>query len=70
MKAFVTSAVGGGEWTALCMILFTLEERIPGTHCLGGWVGQRFFGDTLEKRKVLCPCGELNTSLLVVQFVG
>lgn len=30
MKAFITSAVGGGEWTALCMILFTPEERIPG----------------------------------------
>jgi len=39
MKAFVISAVGGGEWTALCMILFTPEGKIPGTHWIGGWVG-------------------------------
>jgi len=65
MKAFVISAVGGGEWTALCMILFTPEKKIPGTHWIGGWVGRRVCGDTLERRKVLCPCGELNTSLLI-----
>jgi hypothetical protein len=44
------SAVGGGEWTA-----FTPEERIPGTHWIGGWVGRRVCGDTSEKRKSLMP---------------
>jgi hypothetical protein len=39
MKAFVTSTVGGGEWTALCVILLTPEERIPGIHWIGGRVG-------------------------------
>jgi len=70
MKAFVISTVGGREWTALCMILFTPVEKIPGTHWIGSWVGQKVCRDTSERRKVLCPCGELNTSLLIVQFVG
>jgi hypothetical protein len=31
-------------------------ERIPGTHCTGGWVGLRAGLDTDARRKILCPC--------------
>jgi hypothetical protein len=32
---------------------FTLEERAPGTHWLGGWVDPRAGLEDLEKRKFL-----------------
>jgi hypothetical protein len=38
---FLTSALGGGEWSALCPGHFAPRERAPGTHCVGGWVGPR-----------------------------
>jgi hypothetical protein len=35
---------------------FTPGERIPGTHCTGGWVGPRVGLDVGARRKILCPC--------------
>jgi hypothetical protein len=38
---FLTSALGGGEWSASRTCRFTPGERAPGTHWIGGWVGPR-----------------------------
>jgi hypothetical protein len=35
----LTWALDGGEWSASRSSLFTLRERAPGTHWIGGWVG-------------------------------
>jgi hypothetical protein len=48
---FLTSALVGGEWSASRPGLFTLRERAPGTHWIGGWVGPRAALDDVEKRK-------------------
>jgi hypothetical protein len=47
---FLTSALVGGEWSASRPCRFTPEERAPGTHWIGGWVGPRA---GLEFRMVL-----------------
>jgi hypothetical protein len=38
---FLTSALAGGEWSASRPCRFTLGERAPGTHWIGGWVDPR-----------------------------
>jgi hypothetical protein len=50
---FFTSALVGGEWAASRLGRFTLEERAPGTHWIGRWVGPRTSLDDVEKRKML-----------------
>jgi hypothetical protein len=50
---FLTSALGGGEWSASRSCRFTPGERASGTHWLGGWVGPRAGLDNVEKRKFL-----------------
>jgi hypothetical protein len=55
--SFTTSALDGGEWSeSRPGRAFTLEERTPGTHCTGGWVGPRAGLDTEVRGKILCPC--------------
>jgi hypothetical protein len=49
---FFTSALVGGEWSVSRPGRFTPEERTPGTHWVGGWVGPRVSLD-VEKRKFL-----------------
>jgi hypothetical protein len=39
LHVFLTSALDGGQWSASRHCRFTLEERTPGTHWIGGWVG-------------------------------
>jgi hypothetical protein len=36
---FLTSALDEGEWLASCPLHFTTEERTPGIHWIGGWMG-------------------------------
>jgi hypothetical protein len=48
---------------------FTPEERTPGTHCSGGWVGHRAGLDTEDRGKILCPCRGSNPDSPVVQPV-
>jgi hypothetical protein len=36
---FLTSALDGGECSASRPGGFTPGEVVPGTHCIGGWVG-------------------------------
>jgi hypothetical protein len=48
---FLTSAIVAGEWSASRPCRFTLAERAPGTHWIGGWVDPRAGLDAVEKRK-------------------
>jgi hypothetical protein len=48
--SFSTSALDWGEWSAS-----RPEERTPGTHCTGGWVGPRAGLDTENRGKILSP---------------
>jgi hypothetical protein len=38
---FLTSALVGSEWSASRLCRFTLGQRAPGTHWIGGWVGTK-----------------------------
>jgi len=71
MKAYwgsgVTSALGGGEWSASCTGCFTPRERAPDTHWIGGWVGPRTSLDAFVKRKIHSPCQESNPGTLIIQ---
>jgi hypothetical protein len=53
IHVFLTSALFGGEWSALRPGRFTPEERAPGTHWIGGWVDPSAGLDDVEKRKFL-----------------
>jgi hypothetical protein len=44
-------ALDGGEWSASRPYRFNPGERVPGTHCIGGWVGFRAGLGDVEKRK-------------------
>jgi hypothetical protein len=48
---FLTSALPGGEWSALHPRRFNPGERTPGTYWIGVWVGPRTGLDDVEKRK-------------------
>jgi len=37
----LTSAVDGDEWLGSRPGRFTVKERDPGTHWIGGWVGPK-----------------------------
>jgi hypothetical protein len=53
IHVFLTLALVGGEWSASRSSRFTPEERAPGAHFIGGWVGPRTGLDDMEKRKFL-----------------
>jgi hypothetical protein len=59
---FLTSALDWSEWSASHPRHFTPRETAPCTHWVGGWVGPRASLDTMEKRRISCPCQELNPS--------
>jgi hypothetical protein len=68
--SFTTSVLGRGEWSASRPgRAFTPGERIPGTHCTGGWVGPRAGLDTEVRGKILIPCWGSNPDRPVVQPV-
>jgi hypothetical protein len=66
----LTSALDGGEWTALRLGLFTSRKRAPRTNWIGGWAGPGAILDTVVKRKIPSPRRELRPTTLVVQHVG
>jgi hypothetical protein len=43
--------------------------RVPGTHCIGGWVGPRAVLDAVVKRKIPSPRRESNPRTPIVQLV-
>jgi hypothetical protein len=53
INIFLTSALVGGEWPASSRCRFTLQEKAPPTHWIGGWVGPRAGLKDMEKRKFL-----------------
>jgi hypothetical protein len=63
----LTSALDGGEWSASRPDRFTLRERVPGTHWVGGWVGPRAVLDAVEKKKIPSPLRESNLRTPIVQ---
>jgi hypothetical protein len=70
VKVFLTSALGGGEWSTSHPGRFTPRERAPGTHWIGGWVGPRAVLDTAVKRKIPNPRRESNPRTPIVQSVA
>jgi len=46
---FLTSALDGSEWSALCQSHFNPHPH--HTHCTGGWVGSRARVEAVVKRK-------------------
>jgi hypothetical protein len=54
---FLTSELGGGEWSASHPGSFTPGERASDTHWMGGWVNPGAGLDDLEKRKFLTLLG-------------
>ena len=57
----VTSARGGGVWSATRLGCFTRRER-PDTRCVGGWVGLRAGLDGCRKL-YLAPHRDLSPDL-------
>jgi hypothetical protein len=48
---FLDLGTVGGKWLALLSGRFTLGEKVPGTHWIGGWVGPRIGLDDVQKGK-------------------
>jgi hypothetical protein len=69
IHVFLTSALVGGEWSALPLGRLIPGERVPGTHCIGGWMGPRTGLGDLERRKFL-PLPELELRLSAVQTLA
>jgi hypothetical protein len=53
----LTSTLVGGEWSASHIGRFTPENRAPGSHLMGRWVGLRSGLSDVEKRKFLALPG-------------
>jgi hypothetical protein len=69
----LTSALDGGKWWASRPGPFTLRERAPGTHWIGGWVGSRAGLGAVVKRKIPSPCRESNpwsSSAMPLRYPG
>jgi hypothetical protein len=66
----LTSALDGGEWSASRPGRFTLMERAPITHWIGGWVGSRAILDAVVKRKIPSPRRESNPRTRIIQPVA
>jgi hypothetical protein len=52
MHLFLTSALVGGERSVSSSGRFTPWEGVPGTHCIGGWVGLGTGLDDVERRNI------------------
>jgi hypothetical protein len=50
---YLTSALAGGQWSALRPDHFKPGERAAGTHWIGGWLDSRAGLDDVEKGKFL-----------------
>jgi hypothetical protein len=66
----LTSALDGGEWSASRLSRFTLTERAPGTHWIGGWVDPRAVLDAVVKRTIPSSRRESNPRTPIVQPVA
>jgi len=66
LHAFLTSAPGGGEWSALCLSCFFPSERVL-IHWLGGWMGHRTGLVAVAKSKIHAPA---RNQILIIQPVA
>jgi hypothetical protein len=57
---YLTSALDGGEWSALRPGSFTAKERAPFIHQIRSWLGPSSGLDPVVKKKVLSPCRDTN----------
>jgi hypothetical protein len=57
IKVSLTSALAGGERSALCSGHFVPGEKTPDTHQIGDWVGPRVGLDDVENRKFFILTG-------------
>jgi hypothetical protein len=57
IRIFLTSELGGGEWSASRPCRFTPGGKAPSTHRIGCWVDPRADLDDMEKRKFFPPPG-------------
>jgi hypothetical protein len=65
IQIFITSMLGGDEWSASRLFRFTPWERAPGTHWKGGCMGPRAGLDIMQKRKIFHLSGmEVRSSSL------
>jgi hypothetical protein len=53
--AFLTAALGGGEWLASHPETIYTREKSTSTHWIGGWVGPSAGLDAAVKRENTCP---------------
>jgi hypothetical protein len=67
---FLTSTLGGGEWSASRPCHFNPGERAPSTQWIGGWLAPRAGLDDVEKRKFLTLDGTQTPTSLVVQPIA
>jgi hypothetical protein len=67
---FLTSALGGREWSASRPGRFTPRERDTDIHWIGGCVGRRPVLDAVVKRKIPNPRRESNPRTPIVQPVA
>jgi hypothetical protein len=51
INLFLTSALFGSEWSASRPGHFTLGQRVPCAHLIGGWIDPRIGLDDVEKEK-------------------
>jgi hypothetical protein len=59
----------GGEWSASRPGRFTSQDRAPGTHWIGGWVGPRAVLDTSQITICLCEtCHRLEAGLTIERW--
>jgi hypothetical protein len=65
----LTSALGGGEWSASRPGRSTPRESDPGTHWIGGWAGPSAGLDTVSKTKIPIPRRDSNPNYPIVQPV-
>jgi hypothetical protein len=59
-QLFLNWALDGGVLSASRPVRFTVGERYPCTHWIGGWVSLREGSNAVEKRKIPFLCWELN----------
>jgi hypothetical protein len=67
---FLTSALDGGKWSPSHPGNFLPGERAPSTHWKRGWLCFKICLNIVKKRKISCPCWELNTNSLAIQLVA
>jgi hypothetical protein len=65
LHTLFTSVLCGDEWSAL-----SPRVRVPGTHCIGGWVGPRAGLDAVVKRKIPSSHRKSNPRTPIVQPIA